>query len=138
MGGQVIQGVITFLLIVWAWDKLLVLLRVSVYPWLFRFTALAGVVFPDVHRHLYLAPYYRRELPLSDFWAAIIAPLTPLAVFALALGIVILYVLLLNLAAEEMSGEKPNPAAAFGYFAAAVLLGVFHAAVAAATPPLRI
>jgi len=138
VGGQVIGGIITFLLIVWAWDKFLWFLRWSVYPWLFRFTALAGAAFPDVHRHLYLAPYYRRELPLSDFWAAVVAPLTPLAVFALALGIVQLYFLLLSLAAEELSGEKPNPAGAFGYLAATVLLGLFHAAVAAATPPLRI
>lgn len=141
-GERVFGNVLGFVLLGLAWWKLVGLFKVWVFPWLYRFTALSGAVldalYPGLHRMLYLAPYYRRELPVPDDWAWLIRPFAPVAVFVLAWATLALYSLLLRQAAEELCREDPDPLAAFGWMAAAVLLFCLHAAVAAATPPLTV
>jgi hypothetical protein len=141
-GDSLFAAVVGTIFGIWAWVKLIGVFKVWVFPWLYRFTSPAGLVldaiYPHLHRMLYCAPYYRRELPVSDDLAGLLGYVTPLAVFALAWSIIYLYLALIGRAAEAASGDSPDWAAAAGWFAAVALLGILHAALIAVTPPLVI
>lgn len=124
-------GLIQLVVIIWVWEWITKFLLFNIYPWLFKFTHIFGVLHPEWHRLLYLYPFLKHNewlLPL------IMSILSPFLILSVTMGIVWFYFAMWRSAKAD--SDQGDLTGAIGHYALMLGVGALHITLMINAPSL--